>query len=179
MSLARRSRRGRDAGSGVSRRYRGDRGRRLGASSAARGLGWARDLADAARILVRNPLYSVMAAATLALGIGATTAIYSGLSAVLLDPLPYAEPDRIYRAWKHLNDGTLANFSFRVVDYREHATGSSGRHGDAVAVAYVQMQVNDGDIVYGVGSHQNIVMASLQAIVSGLNRALDQFASIS
>ena len=64
-----------------------------------------------------------------------------------------------------------AGVTVRVVDYREHAVSSSGQHGDATAVAYVQLQVGD-NLVYGVGSHKNIVMASLQAIASGLNRAL-------
>ena len=61
----------------------------------------------------------------------------------------------------------------RVIDYREHAVSSSGRHGDATAVAYVQLQLNDGTI-YGVGMHKNIVTASLRAVISAVNRAVQQ-----
>ena len=56
----------------------------------------------------------------------------------------------------------------RVIDYREHAVG----HGaDAVAMAYVEVQVGEGVPLFGVGRHANIVAASLSAIVSGVNRA--------
>jgi 2-isopropylmalate synthase len=55
----------------------------------------------------------------------------------------------------------------RLVDYSEHALG----HGaDAEAVAYVCLEANDGSGAFGVGRHQDIVTASLRAVVSGLNR---------
>lgn len=59
----------------------------------------------------------------------------------------------------------------RVVDYREHAVGSSAHHGDATAVAYLQLQTPEGETVFGVGIHKNIVTASLRAVVSAANRA--------
>ncbi len=55
-----------------------------------------------------------------------------------------------------------------VNDYREHTTGFGA---DAVAMAYVEMRNKDGDIVFGVGRHANIVTASLKAITSAVNRA--------
>ena len=55
----------------------------------------------------------------------------------------------------------------RLVDYSEHALGSGA---DAEAVAYVCLQTNDGNATFGVGRHQDIVTASLRAVVSGLNR---------
>lgn len=54
------------------------------------------DLRFSLRILIGQRLYSVVAIVTLALGIGATTAIFSIVNAVLLKPLPYTEPDRLY-----------------------------------------------------------------------------------
>ncbi|HEY2905265.1 MAG TPA: ABC transporter permease [Vicinamibacterales bacterium] len=54
-----------------------------------------RDFRFGLRILTRNPSYSVAALAVMALGIGATTAVFSVVRAVLLTPLPYREPNRL------------------------------------------------------------------------------------
>jgi len=58
------------------------------------------DLKYAIRILLRNPLVTALAVVTLALGIGANTAIFSVLNAVVLRPLPYADPDRLVVIWE-------------------------------------------------------------------------------
>jgi predicted permease len=54
-----------------------------------------RDLASAVRGLRRAPGFSLVAILTLALGIGATTAIFSAVRGILLRPLPFPEPDRV------------------------------------------------------------------------------------
>jgi predicted permease len=58
-----------------------------------------RDLRHAARALARSKSFTIVAVATLAIGIGATTAVFSVVDAVLLKPLPYPDADRLVAIW--------------------------------------------------------------------------------
>ena len=57
----------------------------------------------------------------------------------------------------------------RLVDYNEHAIGQGA---EATAAAYIEIEVNGGGALFGVGTDTNIVMASLRAITSAVNRAV-------
>src|SRR3954471_5773054 len=65
------------------------------------------DVRVALRAFRRTPGFSLPAIATLAVGIGATTAIFATLSAVLLKPLPYPSADDLYNIRTTLTDGRV------------------------------------------------------------------------
>jgi predicted permease len=67
---------------------------------------FAQDVAYAARTLRRTPAFAAVALLTLALGIGATSTVFSVVHSVLLESLPYQAPDRLYRVRTVYPDGT-------------------------------------------------------------------------
>jgi putative ABC transport system permease protein len=71
-----------------------------------------RDVRYACRSLRRRPGFAAAAVVTLALGIGANTAIFSIVRAVLLKPLPYSEPDRIVRLWMSAPQEGVSQLAF-------------------------------------------------------------------
>jgi len=62
-----------------------------------------RDAGYGLRQIRRNPTFSAIAIATLALGIGGITAMFSAFDTILIRPLPYAEPDRLVMVWDDLS----------------------------------------------------------------------------
>ena len=104
-----------------------------------------RDIRVGVRGLLRRPAFTLTALATLALGIGANTAVFTVVRHVLLAPLPYQEPDRavmIWSKWRGFDKTWLSDAE--VIDYQTRVKAFSS------AGAWSGLQVNltgDGDPV--------------------------------
>ncbi|MEO7965954.1 MAG: ABC transporter permease [Gemmatimonadaceae bacterium] len=84
------------------------------------------DLRYVARTFVRSPGFFVVTVLTLALGIGATTAIFSVVNGVLLKPLPYPSSDRIVQIFQSTKDGTRNSFTEpNFIDVKEQSRSFS------------------------------------------------------
>ncbi len=112
----------------------------------ARGIRWIEDLRQdlhfAWRSLIRRPAFTVVAVLTLAIGIGATTALFSVVKAVLLAPLPYGNPESlavVWSAWK--------GFDRTWVSYDEYEAYETEIPGIANAAIFSDGAVNftEGD----------------------------------
>ena len=94
------------------------------------------DLRYAARVLRKNPGFTAVAVLTLALAIGATTAIFSVVYGVLLRPLPYPEPQRIMAIHEVNTKGTwsrLADPNFDDFRDQNHSFTAIAKYSDNVA----------------------------------------------
>jgi predicted permease len=111
----------------------GDLARHRDDARDARGTGAAEDFVNDVRIgfrtLRRQPVFTTVAALTLAIGIGGTTAVFGAVYGVLLAPLPYADADRIVTLWERDTRGgdergevSPGNF----LDWRERARSFDG-----------------------------------------------------
>ncbi len=101
------------------------------------------DLRFALRMLVKSPAFTAVAVVTLALGIGANTAIFSLINVAVLRPLPFAEPDRLVRVFRQSTDGNdPVMFSYHdYIEYRDR----NDSFDEFAAFSFVPLSVGIGD----------------------------------
>ena len=112
------------------------------------------NLRHALRTLTNEPGFTLAAILTLALGIGANTAIFGVVNAVVLRPLPYAEPDRVVMLWSHWTNWTKTWVSPpELADYHDHARSLN----DVAAFAMTSLNLT------GAGDAVRVSAAQVQA----------------
>jgi predicted permease len=100
-----------------------------------------RDVRYAVRTLARNPGFALIAVLTIAVGIGANTAIFSVVRAVLLRPLPYATPDRLAVVSVNLTNRDLPDMPLSPLDFRDFEERTRAFDAAAAAVIFPQSLV--------------------------------------
>ncbi len=86
--------------------------------------GWLFDLRSAFRSLARRPGFALAAILTIAIGIGANVALFTGVNAALFKAYPYDEPDRLFQAFSTTQSRQQSNLSWPdSVDLRERLQG--------------------------------------------------------
>ena len=109
-----------------------------------------KDLQYGVRVLAKNPGVSLVAVITLALGIGANTAIFSGVSAFVMRPLPVPHADELIRPVEMSQDRGLADeFSYPdFLDYRAQSNSFTGLAAEDMIQAAIDSD-NRSDVVWG------------------------------
>ena len=88
----------------------------------------------AVRILRKNPVFTAIAVLTIALGVGASTAIFSVTNAVLLRPLPYTTPEQLVIGGMDLQKRNVHGLPFSNADYLDLKNGTKGQFSDMAGV---------------------------------------------
>jgi predicted permease len=82
------------------------------------------DLRYGARVLARRPAYAAIVIVTLAVGIGATTAVFSVVNGVLLRPLPYPDPQRLVMVWENDRLNGKPRYPVAPANYEDWRAGN-------------------------------------------------------
>jgi len=113
-----------------------------------------RDVRVSWRSLRRDPVFAIVALVTLAVGIGATTAIFTVVNAVLLRPLPYPAPDRMVAIWQVTRASdrasvSIPNFRDWQADARTFAAMATFRGGPTTVLGGAEPTRADAYLVSG------------------------------
>ena len=120
------------------------------------------EVGRAFRSLRRRPALTLAAVATLTLGIGANTAIFSVVDGVVLRPLPYGEPDRLVRIWSFNPRGIPRNSISPpdFFDFEEHARPSAAFTSIA---AFTQGETSTGRLLSGPSEPTRVVASMVSS----------------
>src|SRR5919112_4250371 len=114
------------------------------------------DLRYGARMLLKHPGFTFIAVLTLALGIGVNTALFSVVNAVLLRPLPYAEPGRLAQLYEANAQQGYDRFAFSLANFVDHRDQQTGFEQMA---AYFRRDAN----LTGAGEPERVQVAVVSA----------------
>src|SRR5262245_21475218 len=118
------------------------------------------DLRYGMRMLAKNPGFTLIAIITLALGIGANTAIFSIVKSVLIRPLPFAEPDRLMQARYLQQPGMLQGDYLSYVNRRDLVDWRT-RSRSFERIAGYRADARDTLVLHGEGAPEVISGASV------------------
>ena len=93
-----------------------------------------KDLSYAFRTLRKSPIFTITAIVTIALAVGASTAIFSVTNGVLLRQLPYKDPDRLVLACSDLQKRNVKDFPLSNVDFLDLRNGATNNFEDFAAL---------------------------------------------
>ena len=116
----------------------------------------AQDIRYAFRSLVKNPLFSLVAAFTIAMGIGANVVVFTLVERILLNPLPFNEPDRIVRMIQSYPEMGLATWGLSPATY---TALKNGQHSYDALAAYQ----NSGAILTGSEKAEYVQISKVTA----------------
>jgi putative ABC transport system permease protein len=134
------------------------------------------DLGFAFRSLRNHPAFAVTAIVTLALGIGAATAIFSVVNAVLLRPLPYAQAERLVTVWVEMRARNVRPFFFAPPDFQDLKLGAPAFQDLAGVTSFRQPLVAEGgapEQVRVAGATTNLLALLGARIMLGRNFVAD------
>ncbi|HSF23428.1 MAG TPA: ABC transporter permease, partial [Blastocatellia bacterium] len=114
------------------------------------------DLRYGVRMLLKHPGFTFIAVLTLALGIGVNTALFSVVNAVLLRPLPYAEPERLAQVYEANAQQGYDRFAFSLANFVDHRDQQTGFEQMA---AYFRRDAN----LTGAGEPERVQVAIVSA----------------
>ncbi|MCI0487334.1 MAG: ABC transporter permease [Blastocatellia bacterium] len=131
------------------------------------------DLRYAIRVLIKKPAFTAVAVLALALGIGATSAIFSVVHAVLLRPLPYQDSDRLVLIWTDFGPDLPQNWVSgpELLDFRQRCTSFEG----FTAMAWPSVALTGaGEPEQVQGAVVSANFFSLLGVQSALGHAFDE-----
>ncbi len=133
-----------------------------------------RDLRIGLRMLGRKPAFTALAVLTLALGIGANTAIFSVVKGVLLEPLPYRDSERLVQVWNKYPLMNLPQASVSIPDYLDRRAGVAAFEESALYNRQSFNLVSDGPPARVLGLRATASLFALLQVTPPLGRAFTE-----